>query len=320
MNGVAAQRPSMGSLPDIITPDATSGATPESLCRWMDHEGVAIRSRLHCAGALLFRGFGFSELPDFENFTARFAGTLTTYLGGASKRTHVEGKVFTSTDTAAQFTINQHHEGAYMSQMPGIVGFFCREPAAVGGQTPLADSRRVLDRLPAELTACFERLGLQYINNLPNRFGLGKSWQAQFQTEKEEVVEEILRAEGYEFAWKADGSLRTTIRCPAIGIHPRTGERAWIAQADHWHPSGLETVVRARMAQVLPETEFPMNVTYGDGTEMEEKDLIAIRAAIHAETVQFDWQAGDVLICDNYLVSHGRRPYKGERKVFVALG
>lgn len=93
--------------------------------------------------------------------------------------------------------------------MPRIVGFHCRVPAAKGGQTPLADSRRVLARLPAALVARFEaRDGVRYINNLPDRFGVRKSWQAQFQTDDLAAVEKILRAEGYAFEWRKGGGLR----------------------------------------------------------------------------------------------------------------
>ena len=31
------------------------------------------------------------------------------------------------------------------------------------------------------------------------------------------------------------------------------------------------------------------------------------------------WQAGDVALIDNYLVMHGRRPFKGERRVLASL-
>jgi alpha-ketoglutarate-dependent taurine dioxygenase len=321
MSGLVASLPTAGVLPGVITPDETDGATPAALLAWMGRAGEPVRARLSREGALLFRGFGFGELADFERFTAIFAEELTTYVGGASRRTHVEGKVFTSTDTAAHFPINQHHEGAYLAQMPRIVGFHCRVPATKGGQTPLADSRRVLARLPAALVARFvARGGVRYINNLPDRFGVGKSWQAQFQTDDRAAVEGILRAEGYAFEWRESGGLRTSLCGPAVATHPLTGARAWVAQADHWHPSGLEPATRARMARALPEEDFPMNATHGDGTPLDEADLALIRDAIHAETVQFDWQAGDVLICDNWLVSHGRRPYEGERKVFVALG
>lgn len=308
------------NLPGILTPAETSAHTPAEISAWVEREEVAVKARLREEGALLFRGFGFKEFSEFEHFTTLFADKLTTYLGGASQRTNVEGKVFTSTDTAAHFTINQHHEGAYLPQMPRIIGFYCRIAAAKGGQTPLADGRKVLARLPADLVARYEARGVRYVNNLPNGFGIGKTWQAQFQTDDRAQVEKMLQDEGYEFSWRPDGALRTALRAGAVGVHPVTGDRAWVTQADHWHPSGLEPAMRARLAKALPQENFPMNATYGDGEPLPEEDFAIIRAAINAETVQFDWQPGDVLICDNYLVSHGRRPFEGERKVFVALG
>lgn len=38
-----------------------------------------------------------------------------------------------------------------------------------------------------------------------------------------------------------------------------------------------------------------------------------------AEEVAFPWQPGDVLVVDNMLVSHGRRPFSGERRILVAM-
>jgi alpha-ketoglutarate-dependent taurine dioxygenase len=29
---------------------------------------------------------------------------------------------------------------------------------------------------------------------------------------------------------------------------------------------------------------------------------------------------GDVLLCDNFLVMHGRQPFSGDRKIVVAMG
>jgi alpha-ketoglutarate-dependent taurine dioxygenase len=35
--------------------------------------------------------------------------------------------------------------------------------------------------------------------------------------------------------------------------------------------------------------------------------------------VSFRWQAGDVLMLDNMLAAHARAPFKGPRKVVVAM-
>ena len=50
-----------------------------------------------------------------------------------------------------------------------------------------------------------------------------------------------------------------------------------------------------------------------------EADLDAVRAAIRAEMILFDWQRGDLLVVDNYLMAHGRRPYRGRRRILASL-
>jgi len=306
-------------LPLRIVPDSRTGNTPASLTAWAKAERETLRELRLRHGALLFRGFGFAEPKDFQEFVALFTN-LQSYQGGASQRSKVDGLVYTSTDTAAHYEISQHHESAYTPAMPAIIGFFCALPSETDGATPLADARRVTARLPEELKNRFAEKGLRYINNLPDRFGFGKSWQAQFQSEDRNEVEAQLREGGYEWTWKPNGSLRTELRCDALLPHPETGERLWVNQADHWHPTGLREETRVKLAKVLSEADFPMNVVFGDGSPINEKDLECVRSAVHAEKTEFPWEKGDVLICDNFLVSHGRRSYTGDRKVYVALG
>lgn len=307
------------ALPLLVAADEPTGRTPASLTAWVNENKETLKAWRLRHGAILFRGFGFEVLKDFENFVSSFT-PLKRYIGGASQRTNVEGKVYTSTDMAAHYEISQHHESAYTGDMPAIIGFFCAVPAETKGQTPLADSRRVTARLPTELKERFAAKRLCYVNNLPNRFGFGKSWQQQFESEDREKVEASLSESGYEWVWKPDGGLRTILRCDALLPHPETGELLWVNQADHWHASGLRGEVRSRLNTILTEDNFPMNVTFGDGSPIDEADLALVREAVHAEMIEFNWQRGDVVVCDNYLVSHGRRSFTGERKVYVALG
>ena len=58
---------------------------------------------------------------------------------------------------------------------------------------------------------------------------------------------------------------------------------------------------------------------FGDGSPIPSSSLLAVRRAIRDETRTFDWRAGDVLLIDNILVSHGRRPYRGPRRVLSVL-
>lgn len=66
--------------------------------------------------------------------------------------------------------------------------------------------------------------------------------------------------------------------------------------------------------------KFPRNAYYGDGSEIEEESLKAIRRAYEQERIEFSWQKGDVMILDNRLMAHSRNPFKGNRKVVVAMG
>ncbi|MCF2151637.1 TauD/TfdA family dioxygenase [Desmonostoc muscorum LEGE 12446] len=62
------------------------------------------------------------------------------------------------------------------------------------------------------------------------------------------------------------------------------------------------------------------NCTLGNGTPFTRQDIEAIWDAVIAETIVFNWQQGDVLFLDNFRFGHGRKPFRGKRKVLVSLG
>jgi alpha-ketoglutarate-dependent taurine dioxygenase len=49
------------------------------------------------------------------------------------------------------------------------------------------------------------------------------------------------------------------------------------------------------------------------------EDFQAVRNAYKTSEVLFTWQCGDLLILDNILAMHGRKPFDGERRVLVAM-
>lgn len=161
---------------------------------------------------------------------------------------------------------------------------------------------------------------MAYIQNLRSRSvpGPGKSWQETFETDKNSVVEKRCRASNMEWHWTGQG-LCTTSRCPGVLAHPVTGERVWFNQADQWH-ARMKSVKHPSDSSVVASSDPPCHATYGDGSEIAVEDLQAVRQAYHARELLFQWRRNDVLLLDNILAAHGRKPFTGERRILVAMG
>lgn len=268
----------------------------------------------------MFRGFTFSSLDDFERFAATLCPEFGNYVGGNSPRTRITGHVFTATEYPKAARISMHNEGSYLKRMPTFILFYCAKPADSGGHTPLADCRKVLNRIHPRVRSAFERHGVRYTNNMHDGIGFGRSWKDVFGTESRTEVVQRLASDNYECEWKPDGGLRTSITAPATLTHSVTGEQVWINQAEQWHPSSLDPLVRSALVSTISAGDWPHNAFFGDGSPLSEPDLADIRKAMDAEERVFVWEKNDVLLCDNMLVMHGRYPFSGERKIFVCMG
>jgi alpha-ketoglutarate-dependent taurine dioxygenase len=195
--------------------------------------------------------------------------------------------------------------------------FFCAKPAEQGGETPIADSRKVFEEIPPAIRARFAEKGLLYVRNYGE--GMDLSWEDVFQTANKSEVEQYCREAGIEFEWADGNRLSTRQLCQAVATHPRTGERVWFNQAHLFHISSLQTEVADALLSTFDAKDLPRNVYYGDGSAIESSALDEIREVYSRQSVIFRWQQGDVLMLDNMLTAHGRTPYTGARKVLVGM-
>ena len=307
----AAARGEPAALPRVIeAPDAERKLDRDPLV-------AAVTAHLERDGALLFRGFPVRSMEDFQRFVALVTPDLLEYEFGSTPRSRLSGRVYTSTEYPAHQFIPQHNEQSYTTEWPLKLWFYCAQPASEGGSTPLCDSRAVYGGLSASLRRRFEERGVMYVRNYGN--GLDVPWQTVFGTHDRAAVEQYCARVGITCEWSEDGELRTRQRCQAVARHPRTGERVWFNQAHLFHVSNLEPAAREGLLAILSEEELPRHAFYGDGTPIEESVLGEIRGVYAELTRAFSWRAGDVLLLDNMLVAHGRAPFKGERKVLVAM-
>ena len=305
-------------MPDKALPLLVRPVTPElDLCSWAEKHREFINQQLYTHGALLFRGFNISNNETFERFMHTLSTTWASYREAATPRSPVSENISTSTEYPASEAIYLHNENSHCTSWPLKIGFFCVTPAQSGGETPIADCRRIFQRLDPSLRETFSKKQIMYVRNFGD--GLGIPWQTVFQTTQPEVVEEYCRLNDMQVEWKGDGRLRVRYIRPAIARHPHTQEMIWFNHATFFHASTLPPAILAALSEQMPEEDFPYNTYYGDGTPIEKNVLEQLHAAYDHERMRFPWQQYDVLLLDNMLVAHGREPFTGERKVLVGM-
>ena len=293
-------------------------AAGANLGMWLHGNADQVNAILSSTGAILFRGFGVSGAAEFHDLVGVAAGNLMQYVEGASPRIAIGDGVYTSTEYSPDLTVALHNELSYSHRWPARVAFFCRTPAERGGQTPIADSRKVFERLVRD---CSNGLpaSVRYLRQMHDGKGFGVGWPTVFATHDRLDVEAYCRQGDIQFEWLEDGGLSTSQVRPAAILHPLTGAKVWFNQAHQWHPSNSgaesEEVLRELFGDALP-----MNAVHGNGEEFGLAMLDTVRAAYRAEMVAFDWWPGDVMILDNMLTAHGRTPFSGTREVLVAMG
>ncbi|WP_205962577.1 TauD/TfdA family dioxygenase [Paraburkholderia phosphatilytica] len=269
-------------------------------------------------GGVLVRGARPAGAAGFNARAASFGRPLLSYEFGSTPRSHVEQGVYSSTEYPASQWIDQHNEQSYTLKWPAWIWFYCDVAAAQGGATPVADSREVYRRLDPALRRLFAQKQVMYVRNYGT--GLDLPWQQVFNTDRRDVVESFCAENRIGYEWGDDGeSLRTKQVCQTELRHPDTGETVWFNQAHLFHVSSLPPELRESLLDAFPEEELPRHACFGDGTPIDEAMLEEIRAVYRQTMLAFDWREGDLMMLDNLLMSHGRAPFAGPRRVLVAM-
>lgn len=315
-------------MPLALEPRPGTPRSAEAAAAWAAAQAADIEELVGRAGVVLIRGFGIDSPAAFRAACRAIRPDLKNYAGGDSPRTSLDEQVYTSTEYPAELEVLLHNELSYAGWSPERVFFGCLLPAASGGETHVADGRRIYRELPAAIRERFERRGIVYLQHLwdaEGAPGIGKSWQETFESRDRAVVEAYLERSGMDYEW-TDFGLRTRARHEAVLADPLTGEPCWHNQADQWH-RGLGGVKVSFGATEDPrfdpatsgEATLGNHVRFGDGGEIDPADLETVRAVSRRCEVLFPWQAGDLMVVDNLLAMHGRKPFTGQRRVVVAM-
>ena len=285
-----------------------------NIAGWMASNRTLIDEKLGKYGAILFRGFKVNSVDKFQKFMQYFEGEKLEYKLRSSPRHAVGDKVYVSTKYPKEYAINMHCESSYAPNHPSKIAFCCLQSAKKGGETPIADTRKVLSNIPGAIKEKFREKGVKYRRYFSG--GSGMSWEEAFQTQDKKVVVEECRRTGINYEWQNGNELVLTWTKKAIWTHPHSEEDIWFNHALFFNENapGYEDL------RTLVETDkLPNNTFYGDGTEISRDEIHELVGAFEKSTVQFGWEKGDVLLLDNLLMAHGRNPYEGERNIIVSM-
>ncbi len=288
------------------------------LADWASQNVEYLDERLDQHAAILFRGFATKTEDEYNRFIDAVYPERFEYLYQSTPRTHLGNRIYTTTEYPANYKIPLHIENAYHRTWPMRLCLFCAVQPGEGGETPLASTLGVTERIPEAIREKFGKTGVMYVRNYhPN---VDIPWQKVFQSDSKKGVEEYCAKHGIEYEWRGEESLRTRQVCQGLAKHPRTGQLLWCNQANLFHVSGLEPKIREAMLACFSEEDLPRNAYYGDGSPIEADTLDAIRAAYDGEEIAIPWEQGDIALVDNMLVHHARNPYKGERRILITMG
>lgn len=272
---------------------------------------------LHERGYIVFRNFAIHDTATFDAVLDLLMRPSHEFSEETSPRSSVSTRLFTSTDYPAEYPIQFHHEFSYRKDYPDRLAFCCLQAPRAGGATPVADSRKMLDRMSPDVVAKFEQLGVAYVRNYSA--GMGLSWADAFGTSEKSAVSAYCQKHDIAYTWDGD-DLHTRQVAPAIREHPVTGERAWFNSALNLNIAGVEPRDVRDVFRSLPEDIVPSNTTYGSGEPIEPEVLEHVRDSYVDVGVRFDWRRADLMLIDNVLTAHAREPFEGDRRVLVGMG
>ncbi len=303
-------------FPLVLSPSVPT-SDKQTMLQWLADNGDSLRAKMIDTGAILLRGFPIETPSDFDSVVRAAGFTGMPYVGGAAPRNEVvKGRVLTTNESPPSEPIPFHHEMSQVPNPPAYVMFYCDMPPETGGQTPIVLSNRVYKRFRGISEAFANRLedtGVRYVRVMPGQDDdtspIGRSWRSTFLVQEPTEAEERMRELGMEWRWLDNDELYTITKAlPAIRTDPRSGRKTF-----------FNSVVAAYTGWVDSRNDPTQSVRCGDDSPVDGDVLLQTAEAMKEECVAFEWKKGDVLLIDNALVMHSRRPFAGPRRILASI-
>jgi len=316
-----------GQPPLFVEAKEGAFATLDDAVAWVGEHRDALDTLIQRHGGLVLRGFPVAVSEDFGRISACFPPYTGGYQRGAAARRAVAKGVYEATQRTGDQRIPIHQEMFYLRDYPRRIAFFAKKVAEEGGETIIADMRKITSEMPASIRGKLEKLGIENVRNFAAKTGSTqetrlmdkRGWDFAFYTESEKEVEEICARRHMRPYWHEDGSLTVFNLEDAFVTHPGTNERVYRGGVHiaHFFRGSYDNTGQA--AELRQQQKFPSGAYLGDGSELPPEEDAQFQQLVDKFTYSWPWHDGDIMILDNLLTGHGRNPFSGTRATEVSL-
>lgn len=282
----------------------------------------AVQTGLRERGCVALRGLPVDPLQEVVSFIESLGVHREKYIAGNNPRKSVhDDRLYFSTTYPPSWKITLHSETSHLAEPAEIIGLFSRRTAQRGGQTILASTKELVEKMPEDILTYLRKDKISYVQRMRDKnqgFGFGRPWQDVFYTESKLEVEKYCHELNIGYAWEGHTLVAEYSR-PALRPHPATGEDIWFNQAEQWHNSNIDQSVIGTLKEKIGD-QFPHHSRFASGEEFDLNMLKRIRDVYDQLSFPFPWKDGDLLLINNFSVAHGRLPYEGSREVLFFMG
>lgn len=317
------------TFPLVIEAEGTEETDPLPFFHDVDFDDLLSRH-----GAVLFRGFELSNPGVDEALAALDASFSIPTIGNQTLRHKVSQRTANSTGAPRFYYIPQHIEWNYNGRLPGTLAFYCEHPPESDGSTVIADNRNLTKQLPDSI---MDKLDANYLY----QFTFSSEYTAgdlltYFDAEREEDAYARMHELGFAMRDDLEGVMQSVRSC--LIRHPRTNDVLLAMPLEYMYKKVLKNgmfnvrkfnrtkrlkyltiLAVGRILEIAGKKTVPSRIVFEDRalTRREYRDYLNI---LNANKVFFTWRRGDLLLLDNLLVTHGKQPHTGKRKIIVSMG
>ncbi|GAB2302741.1 hypothetical protein Dimus_036736 [Dionaea muscipula] len=306
-------------FPPILSPNRDfplkCGTDLSSFLEAIEAHKPWLESRLREAGAILFRGFPVGSASDFERVVEAFGFEEFPYVGGIGLRSKVLDRIVTASDAPPHLKIPFHHEMAHAIEFPSKLIFFCEVKPSSGGETPIALSHVIYQRMKERHPEFVQQLddhGLVYsrflVEDDDTSSAFGRGWKSMLATDDKTVAEQRAAEKGMKLEWLEDGVRTTMGPLPATRFDRIRQRQVW-----------FNSMIGSYTGPSDTRNDPTKCVMFGDGRYLPADIVYDCQKILEEESVAIPWEDGDVLLVDNWAVLHARRSFVPPRRVLASL-